>query len=562
MGFDLVVKGGRVVDGTGMPAYTADVGIRGGRIAAIGRIDGPATRVIDADGLTVTPGFIDVHTHYDVQLDWDPLATPSSWHGVTTVLAGNCGFTLAPAKPEDVPWLAAMLSRVEGMSIAALREGLRFRGGGFADFWNRYEGRLGVNVGSYVGHSAVRRFVMGDDASERTATASEIEQMKELVRSALREGAIGFSSSQLDIHVGDDGREVPSNHAAPEEILALCSVLAEFGRGAIEFIPRSFAQGYDENDRRLLLDMYQVSGRPIELNLLSPLPAAPMGWQTTLDFVHEAFREGIRLHPMFATNKLGAHLTLADTFLFDELPSFRNALVLPEPERSQRLRDRGLRDRIRHEMATIKDRAVFFTWDALRIEAVRDPASHSDLVGRFVDDVAKERGVDPLDAFLDLSLAEDLRMQFALETPPAGIEFIRHVTRTGVQDPIVVAGSSDGGAHLLSFVGADYTTRLLAEWVPEALTLEAAVSRLTMMPAVIHGIHDRGVLREGAAADLNLIDLDKLAASEARLVADFPAGSSRYVVEAEGYQATIVNGEVLMEDGLHTGVLPGQLVRG
>jgi N-acyl-D-aspartate/D-glutamate deacylase len=495
MGFDLVLKGGRVVDGTGMPAYTADVAVQGGRIAGIGRIDAPATRVIDADGLTVTPGFIDVHTHYDVQLDWDPLATPSSWHGVTTVLAGNCGFTLAPARPEDVPWLAAMLSRVEGMSIAALREGLRFRGGGFADFWSRYEGRLGVNVGSYVGHSAVRRFVMGDDASERTATAAEIEQMKELVRRALREGAIGFSSSQLDIHVGDDGREVPSNHAAPEEIVALCSVLAEFGRGAIEFIPRSFAQGYDENDRRLLLDMYRVSGRPIELNLLSPLPASPMGWQTTLDFVHEAFREGIRLHPMFATNKLGAHLTLADTFLFDELPSFRDALVLPEPERSRRLRDRALRDRIRHEMATIKDRAVFFTWDALRIEAVRDDA-HRELVGRFVDDVARERGVDPLDAFLDLSLAEDLRMQFALETPPAGIDFIRHVTRTGVQDPIVVAGSSDGGAHLLSFVGADYTTRLLAEWVPEALTLEAAVSRLTMMPAMIHGIHDRGVLRE------------------------------------------------------------------
>jgi N-acyl-D-aspartate/D-glutamate deacylase len=561
MGFDLVVKGGRVVDGTGMPAYTADVAVEGGRIAGIGRIDAPARRVIDADGLTVTPGFIDVHTHYDVQLDWDPLATPSSWHGVTTVLAGNCGFTLAPAKPEDVSWLAAMLSRVEGMSIAALREGLRFRGGGFADFWNRYEGRLGVNVGGYVGHSAVRRFVMGDDASERTATTSEVEQMKDLVRTAIREGAVGFSSSQLDIHVGDDGREVPSNHAAPEEIVALCSVLAEFGRGAIEFIPRSFAQGYDENDRRLLLDMYRVSGRPIELNLLSPLPASPMGWQTTLDFVHEAFREGIRLHPMFATNKLGAHLTLADTFLFDELPAFRDALVLPEPERSRRLRDPELRHRIRHEMATITDRAVLFTWDALRIEDVRD-AAHGDLVGRCVDDVARERGVDPLDAFLDLSLSEDLRMQFALETPPAGVEFIRHVTRTGVQDPIVVAGSSDGGAHLLSFVGADYTTRLLAEWVPEALTLEAAVSRLTMMPAVIHGIHDRGVLREGAAADLNLIDLGRLAASDARLVSDFPAGSSRYVVEAEGYNATIVNGEVLMEDGLHTGALPGHLVRG
>jgi N-acyl-D-aspartate/D-glutamate deacylase len=561
MGFDLVVKGGRVVDGTGMPAYTADIGVRAGRIAAIGRIDEPAARTLDADGLTVTPGFIDVHTHYDVQLDWDPLATPSSWHGVTTVLAGNCGFTLAPAKPEDVPWLASMLSRVEGMSIAALREGLRFRGGGFADFWNRYEGRLGVNVGGYVGHSAVRRFVMGDDASERTATPAEIEQMKQLVRTALREGAIGFSSSQLDIHVGDDGREVPSNHAAPEEITALCSVLAEFGRGAIEFIPRSFAQGYDEKDRALLLEMYRVSGRPIELNLLSPLPAAPMGWQTTLDFVHEAFRDGVRLHPMFATNKLGAHLTLADTFLFDELPSFRDTLVLPEPERSRRLRDPALRERMRHEMATITDRAVFFTWDALRIEAVRN-AENRPLVGRRVDEVAAEHCADPLDAFLDLSLAENLQMQFALETPPAALEFIKHVTRTGVLDPVVVAGSSDGGAHLLSFVGADYTTRLLAEWVPDALTLEAAVSRLTMHPAVIHGIRDRGVLREGMAADINLIERSKLAASDARLVEDFPGKSSRYVVDAAGYRATIVNGAVLMEDGVHTGALPGELVRG
>src|SRR5690606_22401868 len=195
--------------------------------------------------------------------------------------------------------------------------------------------RSGINVGSYVGHSAVRRYVLGDDASERPATEAEIEQMKALVRRALAEGAVGFSSSQLDIHVGDDGREVPSNHAAPEEIVALCSVLAEFGRGAIEFIPRSFAQGYDEDDRRLLLEMYRVSGRPIELNLLSPLPAAPMGWQTTLDFVREAFREGVRLHPMFATNQLGAHLTLADTFLFDEIPAFREALVQAEPERSR-----------------------------------------------------------------------------------------------------------------------------------------------------------------------------------------------------------------------------------
>jgi N-acyl-D-aspartate/D-glutamate deacylase len=246
--FDLMIRSGRVVDGSGMPGFSADVAFRDGRIAKIGRVAEAARRVIEADGAVVTPGFIDVHTHYDVQLDWDPIASPSCYHGVTTVLTGNCGFTLAPAKPEDVPWLAAMLSRVEGMSKQALAAGFRFGGGSFADFWKRHEGRLGVNAGGYVGHSAVRRFVMGEDASEREATAEEIAAMQQLVRQAMREGALGFSTSQLDIHVGDDGREVPSNFACADEIIALCSVLAEFDHGAIEAIPRSFASGYDAKD--------------------------------------------------------------------------------------------------------------------------------------------------------------------------------------------------------------------------------------------------------------------------------------------------------------------------
>jgi N-acyl-D-aspartate/D-glutamate deacylase len=202
--FDVVIRGGTIVDGTGLPGYVADLGVRDGRIVKIGRIAEGARRVLDADGLAVTPGFIDVHTHYDVQLDWDPLATPSSWHGTTTVIAGNCGFTLAPAKPADVDWLAGMLSRVEGMPRAALRCGLRFPGGSFADYWGRFDGRIGVNVGSYVGHCAVRRFVMGDDASSRTATADEVGAMQDLVRQAMRDGALGFSTSQLAIHVGED----------------------------------------------------------------------------------------------------------------------------------------------------------------------------------------------------------------------------------------------------------------------------------------------------------------------------------------------------------------------
>ncbi|MEE8164847.1 MAG: amidohydrolase family protein, partial [Myxococcota bacterium] len=226
--YDLIIRGAKVVDGTGLPGFVSDVGVRGDRIAKIGRIEADAAQLIDGTGLVLAPGFIDVHTHYDVQLDWDPIATPSCWHGVTTVLAGNCGFTLAPAKPEDVDWLAGMLCRVEGMSRAALSEGLQFSGGGFDDYWSRFDGKIGLNVASYVGHSAVRRYVMGDDASEREATGAEIEAMKELVREAMREGAIGFSTSQLALHVGEDGREVPSNHASADEVVALAGVLAEF----------------------------------------------------------------------------------------------------------------------------------------------------------------------------------------------------------------------------------------------------------------------------------------------------------------------------------------------
>jgi N-acyl-D-aspartate/D-glutamate deacylase len=559
MGWDLVVRGGRVVDGTGMRSFTADVAVKQGRIAKIGRVTESAQREIDADGLVVAPGFIDVHTHYDVQLDWDPLATPSCWHGVSTVLAGNCGFTLCPARPGDVEWLAGMLSRVEGMSREALREGLRFRGGGFADFWGRFEGRLGVNAAGYVGHSAVRRHVMGDAACEREATADEIAAMQELVRAAMREGALGFSTSQIEIHVGEDGRPVPSNLASAEEVLALCSVLAEFERGAVEIIPRSFADGYDEADRELLLAIYRVSGRPVELNTLLPTPSNPMGWQRTLDFANEAFARGARLHPMFSTNRLSAHLKLLDTFLFDEMPAWREALTAPEPERSRGLRDPALRARLREALADPSGRAFVFDWADMEIEAVRD-AANAALVGRTVGELADERGADPLDVFLDVALSEQLETQFHTRLSEVAKAFIDHVVRAGVSDPIVMAGSSDAGAHLASFVGADYSTRLLSEWVPDTLSLEAAVARLTQMPATVHGITDRGAVREGLAADLVLIELERLGAGDPYLVRDFPADTERYVVDASGYRALLVNGEVVLEDGKPTGALPGRVL--
>jgi N-acyl-D-aspartate/D-glutamate deacylase len=355
---------------------------------------------------------------------------------------------------------------------------------------------------------------------------------------------------------------VPSNHASAEEVVALCSVLAEFPHGAIEAIPRSFAEGYDAKDRELLVAMYRVSGKPIELNILTPTPQHPMGWQKALEFCREAFRQGVRMHPQFTTNKLELHLKLADTFVFDEMPVWRAVLTMAEPERSRRLADPAWRAKLQAEWDDDQARAVAFDLASLEVEAVRD-AAHAAWVGRTVTELGAERGTGKLDTFLDLALAEDLQTSFRTRNNEVAKKFIRHIVETGVKDPIVMAGSSDGGAHLASFTGADYSTRLLAEWVPAgALSLEQAVWRLSGMPATVHGLRDRGFLRAGAWADVVVYDPATLAAGEAYLRRDFPADTERYVVDATGYRAVVVNGEVLLEDGAHTGALPGHVIRG
>jgi N-acyl-D-aspartate/D-glutamate deacylase len=403
---------------------------------------------------------------------------------------------------------------------------------------------------------------MGEEASEREATADEIAAMQELVRQAMREGALGFSTSQIDIHVGDDGREVPSNHASPEEVIALCSVLAEFDHGAIEAIPRSFAEGYDAKDRALLHAMYRASGKPIELNILTPTPQNPMGWQNTLDFCRESFEQGVRVHPQFTTNKLELHLKLADTFVFDELPLWRQVLTTPEPERSKRLADPAWRAKLQAEWDDEKSRAVAFDLGEHEVEAVRD-AAHASLVGRTIDEIREGRGTSKLDTFLDLALSEGLEMSFRSRMIDVAKQFIAHIVKAGVGEPIVMAGSSDGGAHLASFTGANYSTRLLAEWVPAcAISLEQAVWRLTGMPATVHGLRDRGFLRTGAWADVVVYDPATLASGDAYLARDFPANTERYVVDATGYRNVIVNGCVLLEDGKHTGALPGHVLHG
>jgi N-acyl-D-aspartate/D-glutamate deacylase len=560
--FDLVVRGGRVIDGTGLPAYTADIAVHEGRIVRIGRLSAEeiagADRVLDADGLLVMPGFVDIHTHYDAQLYFEPTASPSSWHGVTTVITGNCGFTFAPARDGDAPWLLEMLSRVEGMSAPALQAGVPFRGGTFGDFLDGLEGRIGVNVAAYVGHSAIRRYVMGDEASSRIATPGEILEMQHVLRDAMAAGAHGFSTSQLELHQAHDGRPVPSNLATEEEVVSLCSVLAEFDRGAIEIIPRSFADGYDERDRTLLRRMAEVSGKPIDLNTVVWFPNRPDGWIRSMEFIEEEAALGARFYPMYAVHKGGAYFSLDTTFLFDDVPSFRKALLLPEPDRSRALRDPQVRSEIRADLLGPPSPSFPLNFDITTVYAV-DDLSLSGWIGHTVTDLVQGKGEDPFDAFLDLCLQDGLKTTYFVT--PLSERGGRIATDALVRNPLAMAGSSDAGAHLSSFVGADYTTRLLTEWVPDPFSLEEAVRRITSIPASTHGLPDRGTIRRGAWADLLLVDRDHLAVGQTGWAQDFPASASRLVVSAEGYRAVIVNGQVLLDDGSPTGALAGHIIR-
>ncbi|CAB4584196.1 unannotated protein [freshwater metagenome] len=556
---DLIIRGGSVIDGTGTPAFPADVEVTNGKITFIGASTATAPKEFDASGAVVAPGFIDIHTHYDAQAHFEPTMSPSSWHGVTTAMMGNCGFSIAPADPESVAWLIKMLSRVEGMEVAALLEGVDFRGGDYGDFLNGLEGRIGINLVGYVGHCAIRRLVMGAAASERAATPDEINQMAQLVRVAMAQGAIGFSSSQLDIHSDHDGKPVPSNLAEPAELIELCAVLSEFEHAVIEFLPRSGSADFDEADQELLLAMSEASGfKLININPLTLFPGNPEGHRKALRFCEEAAAAGHHIHPMYMINVKGIHFSLDSTFVLDEMPTFRRILTLPMAERAVELGLESNRAAMRTEFADTTGRSFVFGWQDVSVASVSKPQLNA-AVGRTIAELASESDIDGVDAMIDLALADALETVFVWrrKTDPA----LAAATKEIITHPLTLAGSSDGGAHLLTFCGADYTTRTLTETVPDMMTLEQAVARLTSEPARLHGLTDRGVLEVGKAADIVVFTTDELGIEPIELLRDFPTGAGRLVFGARGYDAVIVNGEPLFIDGVHTGALPGAILR-
>jgi N-acyl-D-aspartate/D-glutamate deacylase len=366
---------------------------------------------------------------------------------------------------------------------------------------------------------------------------------------------VGFSSSQLEMHMDHDGNPVPSNLAEPEELVALAAVLADHPSRVIQFISGSNLEGHSDEDRRLMLAMCEASGAPMNMNPLHWLPFVPEGWRRGLEFADEARARGFRILPQSLLQKMQVFFALHDTFLFDQIPSFREALTAGE-RRAERLRDPALRKRMRAELANPEGRAFVFRWDQVVVARADE---HSEWVGRTVTDLASEHGADPLDCFLDLSLAEDLQTTFTLAGSTG--EHSRESNEEVLRHPSTLPGSSDAGAHLTSYCGVDYSTRLLSEYVPDVLPLEEAVRRLATIPARLYGFRDRGVVRPGAWADLVLYDPARLAVGPTRWLRDFPAGGGRFVVEAEGYRALIVNGAVVRRDGVDTGARPGRILR-
>jgi N-acyl-D-aspartate/D-glutamate deacylase len=544
MAHDLVIRGGLIVDGTGAPGHPGDLAVSGGRIAEVGRVSGRGEREIDAGGLVVAPGFIDPHTHYDAQLTWDPSASCTSWHGVTTIVTGNCGFTIAPCRPGDRLTLMKMLEYVEGMSLDAMQKGIQWDFETFRQYLDALDRLpLWVNVAPLIGHSAVRQFVMGEAAWEREATAEELEGMAAEVRRAMADGAVGFSSTTNLNHVGDRGRPVPSRLGSDRELEYLAAAMGSTGRGIVELtIGGSRPNRVAEVDR--YAELARASGRPVTMVSVRHNPVRPDEHRQILEKVEAAWREGLRLHPQGTCSPLTSTFTVTNGFVFGRYKAWRRVLEAKPPEWRGILADPAFRADFRENIR----RSALFNGDVvpLRVKRAVKPELQG-LAGKSVVELARDTGKDVVDAFLDLALADDFRTEFmsaTMNTDAAAVaEIFLH--------PTAVLGLSDAGAHITQFSEAGQTSQLLGHWVRErqALPLEAAVRLITSAPAEIFGIPDRGRLAPGLAADITVFDPRTIACHEEEIVHDMPDGGPRYVARSSGIQWSFVNGRSVIRDG-------------
>jgi N-acyl-D-aspartate/D-glutamate deacylase len=559
---DLLLRGGNVVDGTGSPGRMQDVAIRDGRVAAIGTTDEPARTTMDISGLTVCPGFVDLHTHYDAQLFWDPTASPSPLHGVTTVFGGNCGFTLAPAGEQHRDYLARMMARVEGMPLAALEEGLDWDWTTFGEWLDRADRPLGVNAGFLCGHSALRRAVMGDDAVAGPASEKQISLMTTMLHESLAAGAMGFSTSTASPHHDGDGRPVPSRVASPAELMSLAGALADHPGTTLELILAGCLRGFSDDEVELMTAMSLRANRPVNWNVLGVSSANRSFCEQQLDASTRAAERGAQVVALTLPPGNPIRMSLLTGPPLDGLPGWREVITLPVPERMRALADPQVRRRLA-EGASSDEAGVLrnlANWPALEIVETFAGVNEG-YAGRRVAEVAAERGQDPFDALLDIALDDDLRTGFRPRPFPETDENWAYRLEVW-RDPRTVVGGSDAGAHLDMMCGATYSTSLLAGVRTRGgLSIEEAVQLLSDAPARLYGLVDRGRIGAGYHADLVVFDPETVGYGRETTRYDLPGGASRLYTGSTGVLHVLVNGIPVVLDGELTGNTPGTLLR-
>jgi N-acyl-D-amino-acid deacylase len=561
MAYDLVIRNGTVIDGSGRPRVRADVGVRDGRIATIGRIDERGADEVDAEGHFVTPGFIDGHTHLDVQFSWDPLGTCSSWHGVTSVVMGNCGFTVAPMRGADRHLALRSLERAEDIAGEVIAAGVDWTWETYGQYLDAIEARpLGLNVAGFVGHSAVRPYVMGEAAFERAATDDEIASMRKVVEASLRAGAIGFSTSRSPNHRTTTDQPVASGVAEWREVQALAGVMRDLGGGIFQLAQEQYDDPERNDEYRERLTQLGVdTGRPVLFVAGAPANDDAKV-RETLGWIESSNQRGARLTGCVHTREFISVMGFRVGLPFDALPLWAELRRRPLAEQRAVLSDPVTRAPYVEEASAGTYRKGIGAeirppkWELLRV--LHDP----DGPWQTVAELAAQRGTTPVDVMIDESLARDFDLYFAQPFANLNLDAVR----TFLEHPNTVIGIADTGAHVSQLLDSSITTHLLSYWVRTkgAFTWEQAVRMLTFDPATTWGLRERGLLREGMVADLTVFDPERVNQRLPETAYDQPGGVRRLVQKADGYLATVVGGQVLLRDGVHTGALPGRVLRG
>jgi N-acyl-D-amino-acid deacylase len=565
---DLVIRGGTVVDGTGAAARTADVGVDDGRITEVaeGRLAGD--QVLDADGLTVIPGVVDIHTHYDGQVTWDPLLTPSCWHGVTTVVMGNCGVGFAPVRPGSQGWLIQLMEGVEDIPGTALSEGIHWSWESFPQYLDALEGMPhSMDVATQVPHGAVRAYVMGErGARNEPATAEDIAAMAAIVRDGIAAGALGFSTSRTILHRAVDGEPVPGTFAAEDELFGIGRALGELGAGVFELAPAGI-MGEDlaapEREVDWMRRLSAAIRRPVSF-ALSQHDQAPDQWRDILRLAHDANADGSDLRAQVAGRPLNMLVGFQTFHPFRDRPSYRAIADLPLAERILHLRKPEVRAAILSESSRVDPVLALLTTSVGRMYAMGEPPDYEPGPDKSVAAIAEREGRAPEEVLYDLMLAHDgreLLMLTLMGYSNGSLDDMREM----LLHPSAALGLSDGGAHCGAICDASIPTFMLTHWArdrEDGLPLELVVRKMTHDTATLYGLDDRGVIAPGYRADLNLVDLAGMELKLPELVFDLPAGARRLIQRADGWRTTIVSGQTTMVDGEDTGARPGRLVRG